>query len=279
MTENNLYAVLGLLPTADDKVVKAAYRVLSSIYHPDKNDSPAANFKMQEINLAYEILGDPLKRKKYDDQHDLDYNEASSPDSDSEFSFCNDELANAWDVIINIYPDIQNIFIDLESLSSSLAFGFRVKMIEERDFKNFKEIAERAKHEYLSKYFGNNSLVIKYAEKLIKLKERDAALYLNRIVTVMGVDVDFKLIEEAILDKFPKIELKARGADLYKKIILDSGYPIYSATRLIGYEGGEVSFSLIGDKVTLKIKNEEKTFRNKEEFVDYVRDRYRDIFS
>lgn len=61
------YQVLQVDPSAESEVVKAAYRRLADKYHPDKNKSPEAAARMAEINAAYAVLGDPLKRALYDD--------------------------------------------------------------------------------------------------------------------------------------------------------------------------------------------------------------------
>jgi curved DNA-binding protein len=47
--------------------IKRQYRKLALKYHPDKNpDDPSAEGRFKEINEAYEVLGDPEKRAKYD---------------------------------------------------------------------------------------------------------------------------------------------------------------------------------------------------------------------
>ena len=46
-------------------VVFGSFRVWQ---HPDKNEDPAAKGKFTEISHAYEVLGDPEKRKVYDEQ-------------------------------------------------------------------------------------------------------------------------------------------------------------------------------------------------------------------
>jgi hypothetical protein len=46
-------------------VVEAAYRALSKKYHPDINRLPEAQERMSQINTAYDILGDSLKRRDY----------------------------------------------------------------------------------------------------------------------------------------------------------------------------------------------------------------------
>lgn len=62
--------MLGVSPHADAAVVRAAYRVLSQIHHPDKapaDRKEVATRRMAEINEAYETLGDADLRRAYDD--------------------------------------------------------------------------------------------------------------------------------------------------------------------------------------------------------------------
>jgi len=64
---NDHYAILGLTKTASSAEIKAAYRKLVKIYHPDKNpNSYEAVEKFRQIQLAYETLIDPIARSKYD---------------------------------------------------------------------------------------------------------------------------------------------------------------------------------------------------------------------
>jgi curved DNA-binding protein len=62
------YGVLGIFRNASDGEIKKAYRKLAMQYHPDRNPGKEewANEKFKEINEAYGVLGDPQKRKQYD---------------------------------------------------------------------------------------------------------------------------------------------------------------------------------------------------------------------
>lgn len=61
------YYFLGVSPDASYEDIKKSYRKLSLKYHPDKNENDdffADRFR--EIQEAYEILSDEVKRKSYD---------------------------------------------------------------------------------------------------------------------------------------------------------------------------------------------------------------------
>jgi len=60
------YRVLGVAPGAEDAVIRAAYRALMRMYHPDTNDDPRAQSRVREITAAFAVLGDPERRAAYD---------------------------------------------------------------------------------------------------------------------------------------------------------------------------------------------------------------------
>lgn len=68
MNYKDYYKTLGVDKKASQADIKKKFRKLALKYHPDKNpDDAASEAKFKEVNEAYEVLGDPEKRKKYDE--------------------------------------------------------------------------------------------------------------------------------------------------------------------------------------------------------------------
>ena len=67
--KKNFYHTLGLLSSADDVVIKAAYKALAQKHHPDKykTNKEAHTQIMAELNAAYAAIGTKAKRKAYDE--------------------------------------------------------------------------------------------------------------------------------------------------------------------------------------------------------------------
>lgn len=69
VTYRDYYEILGVNREATEKEIKTAYRKLARKWHPDLHagkDKETAEEKFKQVNEAYEVLGDPDKRAKYD---------------------------------------------------------------------------------------------------------------------------------------------------------------------------------------------------------------------
>ena len=66
MSEANPYKVLQVDPEAEDEVIAAAYRRLARKYHPDTASGVESSGRMEAINAAWEVIGDPKRRAAYD---------------------------------------------------------------------------------------------------------------------------------------------------------------------------------------------------------------------
>ena len=157
------YRILGVLDDAEDVVIHAAYKALAQRYQPDKwtGNKDDANRRMQEINEAYGVLSDSIKRKQYDGtrenrgyQDDADFQE----DENGNFSV-NTEEQEAWNLAVQFFPTLDFYYTRLRKLDYYLANTFKTYLLENKNFNKASQIADRYAKNFLEKYFGNlNSL-------------------------------------------------------------------------------------------------------------------------
>lgn len=210
------YQTLGVLEDAEDIVIRAAYRALAQKYHPDKwrGDPAEATKRMAEINEAYEVLSDPAKRKSFDSARKADSFEEEAKETQNDLA---NSIEADWKAILDYLPKMGELANSLACLSSSLAFSFKVVVVEQKAFARAQQIAEAMKSEFLIKYFGRNPLIQEFAQELILSKRTAAAKELNRAVVLLGPDVDPDVIINRIRTKFPEASNWARDwSDLNK---------------------------------------------------------------
>lgn len=108
MSSPSYYEVLGVAETSSQEEIKKSYKKLAMKWHPDKNrDSiEVAEVKFKQIGEAYETLGDPAKRREYDESR-------SSPRGGSNRSFPRDEFSagRAHDIFENFFREF-NMYED-----------------------------------------------------------------------------------------------------------------------------------------------------------------------
>lgn len=99
MDDANYYEVLEISRYANQREIKSAFRRLARKYHPDRNSTVSDDI-MKTINIAFEILSDPVKRQQYDETlvvwrpRQLDRSDQNR-NSDSSY------IQNDWQVNIN----------------------------------------------------------------------------------------------------------------------------------------------------------------------------------
>jgi molecular chaperone DnaJ len=127
MTPKDYYNILGVSRVASEKELKDAYRKLARKYHPDVNPgNKASEEKFKELNLAYEVLSDPKKRKQYDQfgenwQHAEQFTRAGWQNKKSEgfgynqFNFSQDQGKYGFSGADGVESIFENIFGNMRS--------------------------------------------------------------------------------------------------------------------------------------------------------------------
>lgn len=195
------YRTLGVAYDAEDIVVRAAYKALAQRYHPDKwqGSQQAAHARMAEINNAYSILSDPIKRRAYDQdsarsRSTPEFESDPDPDVEAAFDIALEELNERWKVAVSIFPDLVALKQELAKYSHSLAFAFVTTILESKKYHERLQIANAMEQAFLQRYFGTNSSIAEFAKTLIRGGLREAALMLNRLVDVLGSEVAPELL-------------------------------------------------------------------------------------
>lgn len=103
----DLYAVLGIPRDADQAEVRAAYRRLAWTHHPDHASGASAE-RMVEINLAYAVLGDAERRRRYDaslalPQEQL-WTDESLVEHADDWRQMLEEERNLWEQLLRTHP-------------------------------------------------------------------------------------------------------------------------------------------------------------------------------
>ena len=127
----NPYDVLGLPWASDFELVKATYRSLVKIYHPDifKGDKDFAKERLAQLNSAYEFLSDPEQKGEFDktdqSKNQDDGQQDFDPDRNSnEFDEGINVLKENWDFACGYYPELKELYSDLRKISREPAFVF-----------------------------------------------------------------------------------------------------------------------------------------------------------
>lgn len=200
MQSDDYYSTLGVLPDADDVVIKAAYRALAQRYHPDKwpGDAAEANRRMAALNKAYEVLGNKQSRADYDKSREntgrAEFGSKESEGQDEAFSSALNEIEERWAIAVEVFPDLNEYRSRLAKISTALAFDFVIILLDSKNFKIRAEICQQLERKFLARYFGENETLIDFARDLISSGQKAAARKLNHLVDVLGHDVDPKLI-------------------------------------------------------------------------------------
>ncbi len=211
------YAILGILPSADEAIIKAVHRALAKKWHPDtfKGDKAFAETKMKEVNEAYDVLSKASSRAEYDARRSStagQQREYEGPEADDRAPF-EAERATDWQFVLEYYPAVEKMRAELAQFSSALALTFQVILLEMKAFGQAELVKTGLIKDFLQTHFGSNLIIQDFAEGLIRAGLKSAAKELNRLIRVGGspTDVDARRIVVQINKKLAT-EKAAAGA-------------------------------------------------------------------
>ena len=192
------YAILGVLPSAEIVVIKAAYKALSKRYHPDVYSGHNAAEKMSDINEAYEVLSNESAKREYDEARgtrNQDGEEYFNDDFGTHETV--DPLDAHWSIAVKYHPNLDVEVQGLAKISKRLAYSFKAYMLEAKDFDYADVIARELRVSFLHQYFGSDDDIMEFTEDLISDGRKDILRELNKAVKVLGVsNADSRLIDK-----------------------------------------------------------------------------------
>ena len=211
----NPYDVLGLPWASDIELVKATYRSLVKIYHPDifKGDKDFAEKRLAQLNVAYEFLSDPEQKREFDRNEQSENQDERQQDFDpdrnsSEFDEGINILKENWDFACDYYPELTKLYKDLGSIGREPAFAFMAFVVETKEYAQAKSIAETLEDAFLTTKFSDDQQIKQIAKAALLQNEIKFAKELNRALKILGSDAKDKILMKLSVD-FPDFTYRA----------------------------------------------------------------------
>jgi curved DNA-binding protein CbpA len=176
------FAVLGVAPQADPAVVKAAYRALAKKYHPDRHPDREvrARQRFQELQEAYELLGDEDRRNQY-----LQFRERALQQQRQQLHSAYRPpirllLDDRWDHLLREHPDLGRHHARFCFLSHKLAQEFKLTVLGAQTRRSFNKVAARMERQFYRRHFSFHRDLQLLARRLANRRKRHALRELAR---------------------------------------------------------------------------------------------------
>lgn len=202
------YGILGVLPTADECVIRTAHRVLAQKYRPGRTrtSSPEAEARFAQIEEAFRVLSEPAARAEYDEQRTEE--DAGTREYGEQEAY-EDLLEEPgwrtdWDLASRFYPQLKEIEAQFSAISPPLAFTFCAFLLETKRFPEAADIAREMELTYLGRYFGEDPDILAFAKQLILHGNIDAVRTLGHALRVLGSSTPAQVIIETLSRDLPQ---------------------------------------------------------------------------
>ena len=205
---NNYYDIFGVSQNAEIEVIKAAHKALAKKYHPDTHsgNKKKAEEKLKDINAAFDILSNPKKRKEYDKKIKSSDKQTGFDDKSDFHAEENGEpvLKEDWQVLIEVFPEAEEMRKHLSLYSPKLSFTFQINLIAFKGALNSAKTGKQLKNDYFQLHFGTNHELHRLVEVLLLANKRHIAKEINKKVALLGsasseriiIDIEKKYVVE-----------------------------------------------------------------------------------
>ena len=142
---DDYYRILQVHYLAEPEVIESAYKRLAKKYHPDVSKNENSAEMMQKLNQAYEVLGNPDKKRLYDLEWKDKYGKPCGNDCDQKNAYKKDErsFSTAKSILEEYFRNIMNSSFDYcyELISST-----DKKNITKDDFVSWQSAVSKVYH-------------------------------------------------------------------------------------------------------------------------------------
>lgn len=260
--EKTYYDILGVTRSADDAVIVGAYKALAKKFHPDKIGlNEASNKQMSEINLAYSILSDKVKRREYDlslakehpnedltgnTNHSKKKKNGSSRSSDQ--PRFDDPNSIKWSTILSYNKHIESLYNRLHLINPTLGYNFKEAMMNCGDFNRATVIARDFEYEYFANDLDHNDALIMFSTLLHLSRNYIAANDLKNLLSYLNYNYDANTvmknieakhnlthlgISKKVMEEMSKSTLQEKEIEIYEKNLLYAKIAVYLILALI----------------------------------------------
>ena len=214
------YKTLEVKETATQKEIKESYRSLSKISHPDLNDlgqAEKSKEKQSELNVAYDVLGDPEKRKFYDET-----GLESTPMKIG--AMVNAVIEGVFRGLLKNSYDVDQLFLDSQKIVESIIIKLERDIhCEKSRIEAFKEDIKKLRDLFVKK--AGESTKMTHLKRVISAEIKEAQ---NNIESINMDQLELQMIihkkaYEVLKNDYPR-ESERKGKDLWEMLNADQQF-------------------------------------------------------
>lgn len=278
----NFYDILHVNSNASYNEIKKSYKTLALKYHPDKNKASDTIEKFKKINIAYEVLSDTNKRRKYDN---MTNNQKGAFYNALTLIINSMESNNTCKKIINyFYSDDKKFKIDINELNFKRIYNTVINRLDSLTLREYADFLDTFNnHDVIKQDISNDIYILinstlkeQYMNKYkkIQFKHLDESLF----VPLREQEVIFKNKGKTIDNVTGDIIVNIVSEDnkMFKKIN-DNDIACFLDISLFEYlYGCDLKFNYLDDEIIkLKIEsciNRIPIFEIKDKGIPYIED-------